>query len=90
MQMIASGNANINVTLCLKDLETWGRELVSQAIREAQSGDDKYLTPSEVASMLQVDRSTLWRWEKENYLVPIRIGRKPRYLKSDIENMVKV
>jgi predicted site-specific integrase-resolvase len=35
--------------------------------------------------MLDVDRSTLYRWKKRGYLVPIQIGGKVRYKRSEIE-----
>ena len=45
---------------------------------------DRLLSKKQVAERIGVDRSTLWRWEKENYLVPIRFGKKVRYKESDI------
>ena len=36
------------------------------------------------AEMLDIHVTTLYRWEKQNYLIPIRIGTKVRYRKSDI------
>ncbi|HRW99892.1 MAG TPA: helix-turn-helix domain-containing protein [Cyclobacteriaceae bacterium] len=38
--------------------------------------------------MLDIHVTTLYRWEKQNYLIPIRIGTKVRYRKSDIEKLL--
>ncbi|MBP8999826.1 MAG: helix-turn-helix domain-containing protein [Bacteroidales bacterium] len=40
------------------------------------------------AEMLDIHVTTLYRWEKQNYLIPIRIGTKVRYRKSDIEKLL--
>jgi len=45
----------------------------------------EYLTRSEVAEMLQVDLSTLWNWQKKGKLIPLGLGNRVYYLRSDIE-----
>lgn len=42
------------------------------------------LTIKQVSQRLQVDPSTLWRWERDGYLIPTRLGRKVLYNESDI------
>ena len=49
---------------------------------------ETYLTRAEVGELLNVDSSTLWRWEKRKYLTPIRIGTKVRYRRSDINKLL--
>jgi len=44
-----------------------------------------YLTSKEVCDFLNIDNTTLWRWDKRGYLTPIYIGGKKRYPKSEIE-----
>ena len=34
-----------------------------------------------------VTKSTLWRWEKQGYLMPVRFGRKVMYRKCDLEKI---
>lgn len=46
------------------------------------------LSTHKVSEILDVDKSTLWRWAKAGYLVPIKIGTKTRYRKSDIEKLL--
>lgn len=38
---------------------------------------------------LHVDKSTLWRWAKIGYLVPIEVGGKRFYKQSDIDKILK-
>jgi predicted DNA-binding transcriptional regulator AlpA len=60
--------------------------------QKEQKNSDKiaetYLTEDEVRQMLNVSHSTLWRWKKEEYLIPVKVGRKNRYKKSEIEALI--
>ena len=47
--------------------------------------EEKNLTIAQVCSMLDVDKSTLWHWNKEGYLKKIYIGGKPRYKESEVQ-----
>lgn len=47
------------------------------------------MTAEETAKRLKVDRSTLWRWNKEGYLVANKVGNKVRYKLSDVERIQK-
>lgn len=46
-----------------------------------------YLNEEEVKKILEVSHATLYRWHKSGYLVPINIGRKIRYKKSEVEEI---
>ena len=88
-QLINLGG-NVSVTMTAKDLNDFGNRLIAMAIEQfAPQKEEKYLKIDEVAKMLGVDRSTLWRWDKmENYLHPVRVGGKPRYRLSDVEKIL--
>jgi excisionase family DNA binding protein len=47
------------------------------------------MTVKEVASLLGVDLSTLYRWDKQGVLKRQRIGGKVVYRASDVEEIVK-
>ena len=49
---------------------------------------EKFLTVNEVVSNLGVSRTTLWRWEKYNYLTPIRVGTKVLYREAEIKKLL--
>ncbi|MBQ8866668.1 MAG: helix-turn-helix domain-containing protein [Bacteroidaceae bacterium] len=48
-----------------------------------------YLSAEETARRLKVDRSTLWRWNKDGYLITTKVGNKVRYKLSDVERIQK-
>jgi hypothetical protein len=52
------------------------------------SNTETYPSPDQVSKILNVDKSTLWRWNKSNYLKPIEVGGKRRYRMSDINNLL--
>ena len=62
-----------------KDLE----QLVTDQHTETYPGVDA------VAKMLDVDKSTLWRWRKQGYLTPVEIGGKRRYKMSDVKRILE-
>ena len=47
---------------------------------------DEFLTRKEVSELLGVSLVTLHKWDKKGILKPSRIGRRVRYLKSDVLN----
>jgi len=50
---------------------------------------ETYLSTDKVAEMLCVNSTTLWRWHNDKYLVPIKVGRKNRYRKSDVQAILE-
>lgn len=85
-ELLMSGNANVKLSITGEDLREFGENLIRQTVEKfAPKKEEKYLKIAEVATMLKVDRSTLYRWDKENYLKPLRVGGKPRYKLSDVE-----
>jgi len=75
------------------DLENTLDRITEKAIERVKNELDTqhnevYLSPKKVAEMLDIHVTTLYRWEKQNYLIPIRIGTKVRYRKSDIDKLL--
>ncbi len=69
------------------DLEIVLRDIVSETINErgnASPVKEQFLAAKQVAEKLSITKTTLWRWEKGNYLKPVRFGSKLRYRESDI------
>ncbi len=68
-----------------EDLETVLRALVLEIVEKYEvAKTEPKLTIKQVSTRLHVDPSTLWRWEREGYLKPTRIGRKVLYRESDV------
>lgn len=47
------------------------------------------LTREQVMQKLNVVPSTLWRWQKRGYLVPVRVGGENRYRSTDIDKILE-
>ena len=83
---------DITVNVNGADLLNFARKLVQSNSKELKASmeqgnkPNKLLTRKEVAEIFGVNQSTLWRWQKRGILIPIKIGGKVRYRRSDIEN----
>jgi len=62
------------------------KEQLEQIVTDANT--ETYLSRERVAKILDVDKSTLWRWAKRGILVPIEVGGKRRYRMSDVRRML--
>jgi len=72
------------------DLEHILRNLINDLISEREEvKKETYISASQVSNLLGVSKSTLWRWEKENYLVPVRVGNKLRYKESEVKQLME-
>ncbi|MDR2085810.1 MAG: helix-turn-helix domain-containing protein [Dysgonamonadaceae bacterium] len=84
----------VNITLKAGDLieaveycvQATRRELEQQIIAD---NTETYKSPDQVSKILDVDKSTLWRWKKQGYLTPVEIGGKCRYRMSDIKKILE-
>lgn len=90
-EILKQGN-NVQLVVNAADLKelfmTWQDERDSQ-LHAVQEVEDVSLSADEVAAKLKVTKVTLWRWEKSGYLVPRKIGRKPFYLRSQVESLLR-
>ena len=90
---VAKEHPGMIISISVGDLVNANKELVDITMRDtekllSESNQEIYLSADKVSQMLGVDRSTLWRWEKTEYLVPVRFGGKVRYRMSDINNII--
>jgi Helix-turn-helix domain len=91
--LINSG-ANITVSIGINDLREWSRELIADTRRELEEivltdKAETYPTVKQVEQILNVDHSTLWRWNKSGYLKTLEFGGGRRYKMSDIKAILK-
>ena len=84
-------NSALNLTINAGQL----LEVVDYAISktklefEAKQEPEQYLTRKQTAKMLNVDKSTLWRWNKISYLCAVEVGGKRLYKLSDVNKLLK-
>ena len=57
--------------------------------RIADASAETYLSKEKVCQMLDVSATTLWRWEKAGYLVPLVFGGQKMYRKSDVQRILE-
>jgi hypothetical protein len=68
-------------------------ELIRKSVREEMAHLDpqkpapqtEYLSRKEVLTLLRIDPSTLWGWEKAGYIHAYPFGGRKRYKRTDIE-----
>lgn len=76
------------------DLIAANNQLVERILQENAKRDQEkeslsYLTREMVLSKLSIGPTTLWRWAKTGYLVPINIGGQRRYKSTDINDILE-
>ena len=71
------------------DLENVVQNAVNRLLEKRENKPEVYLSAEETARRLKVDRSTLWRWNKDGYLTTTKVGYKVRYKLSDVERIQK-
>jgi hypothetical protein len=86
-------NANINLTITLDDLRTFTNELIQKTKNELEAviiADKAEINVPrlEACEVLKVDQSTLFRWAKRGYLVPVEVGGKRMYKMSDLKQIL--
>ena len=67
------------------ELVKWNEEV--NVIGDIPNYENTYLTRKEVSELIGVSLMTLYRWEKDKILVPMKFGHSVRYKLSDIQKM---
>lgn len=88
---MSQGNYNVSIPVTPKDLQDFATSVAKSVLANYQpkEKEDELLTVEEAMAMLKVSRTSIWRWERQGVLKPIKLGRFVRYRKSDIDNMIK-
>ncbi|MDR0659665.1 MAG: helix-turn-helix domain-containing protein [Prevotellaceae bacterium] len=91
-QLLENGT-NITLSVDAKDLKEFAHQIITTTRLEleqdiAQAKSEVFYTSEQVVGILNVDKTTLWRWSKRSYLIPIKVGGLLRYRKSDIDRIL--
>lgn len=83
----------LQVTITLGDLVEANTLLIAETKRELEQlitdqNTETYPSREKVMELLDISETTLWRWNKIGYLVPINVGGKRRYRMSDIQRIL--
>lgn len=84
---------NLTISIKLGDLIEANETLIKLTRKELEqqitdANTETYPSAEQVAKILDVDKTTLWRWAKRGVLEPIKIGGKNRYKMSDIKQIL--
>ena len=93
MNSILGGNNAVYLVVGASDMKDAFREFVrimreAEEERRAYSDEMATVTREDATRIFNRSYSTLLRWEKEGYLVPVKIGKTPLYKMSDIKKVL--
>ena len=83
---------NVLMVVSLDDLKELFREIFEEREAEKQAvadneHDNELVNADDTAKILGVKKNSLWRWSKNGYLMPVKIGRKCFYKQADIDRI---
>lgn len=94
LQSLVEQCANVKIEVTAADLKMFGEGIAEQAImayrKEIESmvpQEETYYNTHEVKELLNVCDGTLNLWAKRSYLVPVKVGNKNMYAKSDVRRV---
>lgn len=93
IQEILKSGANITVSVGIEELREFHREVIEDTRKELElivlsDKMETYPTPRQVSEMLNVDLTTLWRWNNKGYLKTIEFGGGRRYRMSEVKKLM--
>ena len=82
--------SSIQLVVNVADLKEFALAIMEEAKKEAlaEKEPEKWLTRFECAKMFGISTNTLWRWQRDGYLVPNKVGRKNLYKLSEVEKLM--
>ncbi len=94
LKEILEAAPSINLTVSAADLRDFASQLIEQTKDQLEqtisdSKAETYVSTEKTMELLDICKTTLWRWKKRNYLVPIRVGGSERYRMSDIKKIME-
>ena len=94
IQELAQFAPTINLTITAGDLKEFATQLIAETKEQLEqsisdSKAETYLSSEKVMQMMEISKSTLWRWKQRGYLVPVKLGNNERYRLSDIKKILE-
>ncbi len=89
LKEILQESGNVTIAVSLVDLKQFAVDIIESTKKELEDvviadKAETYPSPKRVCEILDVDASTLWRWNKRGYLCPAEVGGKRRYRMSEV------
>ena len=96
IESLVDMGANVKLEVTPTDLKMFAESIIQRTIvaqqeeRQAamqREAEETYLNTKQVRELLNVCEGTLNLWAKRGYLVPVKVGNKNMYAKSDIHRV---
>ena len=86
IESLVEQGANVKLEVTPTDLKMFAESIVQRTIM-AQQEEHKAAMQREAEELLNVCEGTLNLWAKRGYLVPVKVGNKNMYAKSDVHRV---
>ena len=96
IESLVEQGANVKLEITPSDLKMFAESIVQRTIMAQQQEQKKvmqreaeevYFNTKQVRELLNVCEGTLNLWAKRGYLVPVKVGNKNMYAKSDVRRV---
>ena len=96
IESLVDMGANVRLEVTPTDLKMFAESIIQRTIvaqqeeRQAamqREAEETYLNTKQVRELLNVCEGTLNLWAKRGYLVPVKVGNKNMYTKSDVRRV---
>ncbi|SEF90641.1 Helix-turn-helix domain-containing protein [Parabacteroides chinchillae] len=96
IESLVEQGANVKLEVTPTDLKMFAESIVQRTIMAQQEeqkaaiqreAEESYLNTKQVRELLNVCEGTLNQWAKRGYLVPVKVGNKNMYAKSDVRRV---
>jgi hypothetical protein len=96
IESLVDMGANVKLEVTPTDLKMFAESIIQRTIVAQQEeqkaamqrkAEETYLNTKQVRELLNVCEGTLNLWAKRGYLVPVKVGNKNMYAKSDIRRI---
>ena len=93
LELINSGVTGITLNVTPEDLLYLVKQTIEAAKAEllpamVSAAQEVLLTKKEVMEKFGVCHTTLWNWNKNKILIPVKVGKKVCYRQSDVERLI--
>lgn len=84
LQELISHGANVTVSVTAQELAAFAKKIVAETLAETREKQREILIPRQKL-LEKISATTLWTWEKREFLTPVRRGARVYYKKSDLD-----
>ena len=91
IESLVEQGANVKLEITPSDLKMFAESIVAQQEEQKivmqREAEEVYFNTKQVRELLNVCEGTLNLWAKRGYLVPVKVGNKNMYAKSDVRRV---